>query len=157
MIRGLRALIFIINREFILIGWMVVYLVSYPVYSFSLPIYSFWCMDEFGWDLFVIGEGGSRKVLVPEEDKYNDSMIPLRKFRKYEAEAWETGTRHSDDTYDTKPRWQLPPKSHAESAVGSNINTWPHLSKVHELSFDDFDHIFPLLLKSTPSSCLSTS
>ncbi|KZP21641.1 glycosyltransferase family 2 protein [Athelia psychrophila] len=119
---GLQALVFVIHREFMLIGWMVVYLISYPVYSFFLPIYSFWCMDEFGWGntRLVIGEGGSRKVLVPEEDKYDDSMIPLKKFSEYEAEAWETGTRHSDDTYDTKPRSQLPPKSHAESAASYN-------------------------------------
>ena len=39
-------------------------------------------MDEFGWGntRLVIGEGGSKKVLVNEEDKYDDSMIPLKKF-----------------------------------------------------------------------------
>jgi len=32
-------------------------------------------------------------------------MIPLKKFSEYEAEAWETGTHHSDDTgYDSKSR-----------------------------------------------------
>lgn len=65
-----------------LVGWMIVYLISYPVYSFFLPIYSFWCMDEFGWGntRLVIGEGGSKKILVNEDEKYDDSMIPLKKF-----------------------------------------------------------------------------
>lgn len=84
-----------------LVGWMVVYLISYvhqlqdnvrnlvlnfhnsyPVYSFLLPVYSFWCMDEFGWGntRLVIGEGTSKKVMINEDEKFDDSMIPLKKF-----------------------------------------------------------------------------
>jgi chitin synthase len=96
----LEALIFIIRREFMLVGWMIVYLIScvlqlrnerrlvltfhnrYPVYSFLLPIYSFWCMDEFGWGntRLVIGEGTSKKVMINEDEKFDESMIPLKKF-----------------------------------------------------------------------------
>ena len=81
-----------------LVGWMVVYLISYvcyrehtvvltlhhsyPVYSFLLPVYSFWCMDEFGWGntRLVIGEGNSKKVIMNEDEKFDESMIPLKKF-----------------------------------------------------------------------------
>jgi len=64
-------------------------------------------MDEFGWGntRLVIGEGKDKKVIVNDDEKFDDSMIPLKKFSEYEAEAWETGTRHSDDTgYDSKSR-----------------------------------------------------
>ncbi|KAI0268292.1 glycosyltransferase family 2 protein [Gloeopeniophorella convolvens] len=106
---GLQALIFIIRREFMLVGWMVVYLISYPVYSFLLPVYSFWCMDEFGWGntRLVVGEGNSKKVIMNEDEKFDDSMIPLKKFSEYEAEAWETGSHRSQETHHTglsKPR-----------------------------------------------------
>jgi hypothetical protein len=39
-------------------------------------------MDEFGWGntRLVIGEGNSKKILVNEDEKYDDSMIPLKKF-----------------------------------------------------------------------------
>lgn len=79
---GLQALIFIIKREFMLVGWMVVYILSYPVYSFLLPVYSFWRMDDFGWGntRLVIGEGNNKKVLINEDEKFDDSMIPLKKF-----------------------------------------------------------------------------
>ena len=79
---GLQALIFIIKREFMLVGWMVVYILSYPVYSFFLPIYSFWCMDDFSWGntRLVIGEGNNKKVIMNDDEKYDDSMIPLKKF-----------------------------------------------------------------------------
>ena len=54
----------------------------YPVYSFLLPVYSFWCMDEFGWGntRLVIGEGSSKKVMINEDEKFDESMIPLKKF-----------------------------------------------------------------------------
>jgi len=115
---GLQAIIFILKREFMLCGWLVVYLLSYPVYSFFLPVYSFWCMDEFGWGntRLVIGEGKDKKVIINEDEKFDDSMIPLKKFSEYEAEAWETGTRHSDETgYSSKPHSRLPPRSREES------------------------------------------
>ncbi|KAJ3996161.1 chitin synthase [Lentinula boryana] len=99
-------LIFILKREFMLIGWMIVYLLSYPIYSFFLPVYSFWCMDEFGWGntRLVIGEGKDKKVIVNDDDKFEESMIPLKKFSEYEAEAWDTGSRHSNETGYSKPR-----------------------------------------------------
>jgi chitin synthase len=52
------------------------------VYSFFLPVYSFWCMDEFGWGntRLVIGEGKDKKVIINEDEKFDDSMIPLKKF-----------------------------------------------------------------------------
>lgn len=103
---GLQALIFIIKREFMLVGWMVVYLLSYPVYSFFLPIYSFWCMDDFSWGntRIVIGDGGNKKVVMNEDERFDESMIPLKKFSDYEAEAWENGSHRSDETGLTKPR-----------------------------------------------------
>jgi chitin synthase len=105
---GMQLLIFLIKREFMLMGWMIVYLLSYPIYSFFLPIYSFWCMDEFGWGntRLVIGEGKDKKVIISDDDKFDESMIPLKKFSEYEAEAWETGSRHSDETGYSKPHTQ---------------------------------------------------
>ncbi|PPQ66863.1 hypothetical protein CVT24_008571 [Panaeolus cyanescens] len=119
---GLQAIIFIIKREFMLVGWMIVYILSYPVYSFFLPVYSFWCMDEFSWGntRVVIGEGKDKKVITNEDEKFDESMIPLKKFSEYEAEAWETGTRHSDETgYDSKHHTQ------SQSQAGRSRNGSP--------------------------------
>jgi hypothetical protein len=45
-------------------------------------VYSFWCMDDFGWGntRLVIGEGNNKKVLMNEDEKFDESMIPLKKF-----------------------------------------------------------------------------
>ncbi|KAF9443985.1 glycosyltransferase family 2 protein [Macrolepiota fuliginosa MF-IS2] len=118
VVYGLQAIIFILKREFMLVGWMVVYILSYPVYSFFLPVYSFWCMDEFSWGntRVVVGEGKEKKVLMSEEEKFDESMIPLKKFSEYEAEAWETGSRRSEDTgYESKSRSRHGGRSREES------------------------------------------
>lgn len=44
-IYGLQAIIFILNRRFEMIGWMVVYIIGIPIWSLFLPLYSFWHMD----------------------------------------------------------------------------------------------------------------
>lgn len=93
-----------------LVGWMVVYLISYvpqlqdnirnlvltfrnsyPIYSFLLPVYSFWCMDEFGWGntRLVIGEGTSKKVMINDDEKFDESMIPLKKFSGMAFYLWK--------------------------------------------------------------------
>lgn len=109
---GLQALIFIIRREFMLVGWMVVYLISYPIYSFFLPIYSFWRMDEFGWGntRIVLDDGGSKKIIANNNDmKFNESMIPYKKYSTYEAETW--GDNGSGNSYGP------PPEFNQESSV----------------------------------------
>ena len=54
----------------------------YPVYSFFLPLYSFWSMDDFSWGntRIVIGEGKDKKVIVQDDEGFDESMIPLKKF-----------------------------------------------------------------------------
>lgn len=44
-IYGLQAIIFLLNRKFEMIGWMIVYIIGIPIWSFFLPLYSFWHMD----------------------------------------------------------------------------------------------------------------
>jgi chitin synthase len=95
---GLQALIFILKREFMLIGWMVVYILacvlcpqvqdksdgfSFPIYSVFLPIYSFWSMDDFSWGSTrkVIGEGNNKTIVYEDDMPYDDSMIPMKSFK----------------------------------------------------------------------------
>jgi chitin synthase len=61
---GLQAIIFILKRQWQHIGWMIIYIIAFPIYSFVLPIYSFWKQDDFSWGntRIVIGEKGSKYV-----------------------------------------------------------------------------------------------
>ena len=61
----------------------MIYLLAYPIYSFFLPVYSFWHMDDFSWGntRIVVGEKGNKKIIAGTDDEpYDDSMIPLKKF-----------------------------------------------------------------------------
>ncbi|KAG1889886.1 chitin synthase-domain-containing protein [Suillus subluteus] len=110
---GLQALIFIIKHEFMLVGWMVVYLLLYTVYSFFLPIYLFWCMDDFSWGNMhiVIGDRGNKKVVMKEDEHFDKLMITLKKFSNYEADTWENGPHRSDETELPTSLTVLPPTS----------------------------------------------
>ncbi|KAF8324620.1 chitin synthase [Cantharellus anzutake] len=116
VVYGLQAVIFILKREFMLVGWLIIYIISYPVYSFFLPLYSFWCMDDFSWGntRVVVGEGNNKKIVIDDDETYDDSMIPLKRFSEYEAEAWET---RSHMTEHPRPR---SPSNQAASQLRSD-------------------------------------
>lgn len=90
-IYGLQAIIFILKRRWQHIGWMIVYLLAYPIYGFALPVYSFWHMDDFAWGntRVVVGEKGGKKIIASsEEERFSDSII-LKK--RWEQHAQEKG------------------------------------------------------------------
>lgn len=95
-IYGLQALIFIFHRKFEHIGWMFVYLLAIPIFSFILPLYSFWKMDDFSWGntRLVMGESG-KTVVIHDEGKFDPSSIPLKTWQEYENELWERGSNKS--------------------------------------------------------------
>ncbi|CAO1621032.1 unnamed protein product [Sympodiomycopsis kandeliae] len=95
-IYGLQAFIFILNRKFEMIGWMVVYIIGIPIWSFFLPLYSFWHMDDFSWGntRVVTGEQG-QKVVVHDEGKFDPAEIPLQTWQDYENELWERNSARS--------------------------------------------------------------
>lgn len=127
---------------------------SYPVYSFFLPIYSFWSMDDFSWGntRVVVGEGKDKVVQMPEDEYFDDSMIPLKKFSgasnmslpdtlleltfapglrspsDYENEVWEKTSRqdsgsYAGSDYGSQREAPRPRTKVAPSIAGSGYNT----------------------------------
>ncbi|KAH7137132.1 family 2 glycosyltransferase [Dactylonectria estremocensis] len=96
-IYGLQAIIFILRRKWEMVGWMILYILAIPVFSFGLPLYSFWHMDDFAWGntRVVAGESG-KKVVVSDEGKFDPASIPRKKWEEYQAELWETQTARDD-------------------------------------------------------------
>lgn len=93
-IYGLQAVIFILRRKWEMVGWMIVYILALPIFSFGLPLYSFWYMDDFSWGntRIVTGEKG-RKVVVTDEGKFDPDSIPKKKWEEYQVELWEAQTQ----------------------------------------------------------------
>ncbi|KAJ4300526.1 hypothetical protein N0V88_003204 [Collariella sp. IMI 366227] len=82
---GLQALIFILKRQWQHIGWMIIYILAYPVYSFILPIYSFWNQDNFSWGntRIVIGESGKKQVIAVDDEGFDPRSVPLQRWDDY--------------------------------------------------------------------------
>ena len=96
-IYGLQAIIFILHRKWEMIGWMILYILAIPIFSFALPLYSFWHMDDFSWGntRVVTGEKG-RKIVITDEGKFDPASIPHKKWEEYQAELWEAQTMRDD-------------------------------------------------------------
>ncbi|KAJ2089739.1 hypothetical protein IW138_003195 [Coemansia sp. RSA 986] len=91
-IYGVQAIIFILRREWQHIGWMIIYLLAYPLWSCILPIYSFWHMDDFSWGntRVVVGDG-KRKLIVADDKAFDPESIPQRRWSEYEADLTSAG------------------------------------------------------------------
>lgn len=84
---GLQAVIFILKRQWQHIGWMLIYLLAFPIYSFILPIYSFWNQDNFTWGntRIVIGEKGNKQIVALEDEGFDPRSVPLQRWDDYAA------------------------------------------------------------------------
>ncbi|KAJ5776612.1 uncharacterized protein N7511_001623 [Penicillium nucicola] len=82
---GLQAIIFIVKRQWQHIGWMLIYLLAFPIYNFILPLYSFWRQDDFTWGntRVVIGEKGDKRVIAVEDEPFDPRSIPLQRWDDY--------------------------------------------------------------------------
>lgn len=83
---GLQAVIFLVKRQWQHIGWMIIYILAYPIWSFVLPVYSFWKQDDFSWGntRIVIGEKGMKKIVATEGDEgFDPRSVPLQRWDDY--------------------------------------------------------------------------
>jgi chitin synthase len=82
---GLQALIFIIKRQWQHVGWMIIYILAFPIYSLALPMYSFWKQDDFSWGntRVVIGEQGTKQVLTTDDEGFDPKAIPMMRWDDY--------------------------------------------------------------------------
>ncbi|KAJ1953181.1 hypothetical protein EC988_003138, partial [Linderina pennispora] len=97
-IYGLQAIIFILKRQWQHIGWMIIYLFAYPLWSFFIPVYAFWHMDDFSWGntRIVVGEDGKRQIFVKDEEPFDPSEIPMKTWAEYESEIFERQRQMQD-------------------------------------------------------------
>lgn len=96
-IYGLQAIIFIVRRKWEMVGWMIIYMLATPVFSFALPLIAFWNMDDFSWGntRMVTGEKG-KQIVVSDEGKFDPDSIPKKKWEEYQAELWDAQTQRDD-------------------------------------------------------------
>ncbi|KAI1436637.1 glycosyltransferase family 2 protein [Xylaria sp. CBS 124048] len=134
-IYGLQAIIFILRRRWEMVGWLILYVIAIPVFSFGLPLYAFWHMDDFNWGntRVVAGEKG-KKVVISDEGKFDPASIPRKRWEEYQAELWDAQTSKEDTrsevsgfSYATKPGMNpaVSEYNHAQSRAGSTVGMIP--------------------------------
>ncbi|KAG2230309.1 hypothetical protein INT48_001075 [Thamnidium elegans] len=96
LILGLPAVLIVMtSRKLVYVGWMLIYLISLPIWNFVLPSYAYWHFDDFTW-------GETRKVEGQEakenhgdkEGEFDSSQIVMKKWSEYEKERKQ---RESDE------------------------------------------------------------
>ncbi|TGJ86874.1 hypothetical protein E0Z10_g1901 [Xylaria hypoxylon] len=154
-IYGLQAVIFILRRKWEMIGWLILYILAIPVFTFGLPLYSFWHMDDFNWGntRVVAGEKG-QKVVISDEGKFDPASIPRKRWEEYQAELWDAQTSKEDTrsevsgfSYATKPGMNVAASEyyHPQSRAGSTVGILPpydmkNASHLSRMSFAPTDN-----------------
>ncbi|KAI8379313.1 chitin synthase-domain-containing protein [Radiomyces spectabilis] len=118
---GLQALIFIMKRQWQHIGWMIIYIFAIPIFSFFIPIYAFWHFDDFSWGNTRVVVGDKKKqIIVTDDEKFDEKMIPLKRWAQYEMELWESKTARSYD--DVRSRYTDSKRSSLQSVEESHVD-----------------------------------
>ncbi|KAF8913155.1 glycosyltransferase family 2 protein [Gymnopilus junonius] len=95
------VLIVVTSRKIAYVGWMLVYLISLPIWNGILPSYAFWHFDDFSW-------GETRKVAGGDkggdhgdkEGEFDSSHIVMKRWAEFERDRrWKSGTQSRDSTY----------------------------------------------------------
>lgn len=101
IILGLPGLLIVVtSRKVAYVGWMLVYLLSLPIWNFVLPVYAFWHFDDFTWGQTrkVSGDKGGNHG--DKEGEFDSSRIVMKRWAEFERERrWRGGTQSRDSTY----------------------------------------------------------
>lgn len=140
---GLQAIIFIIKRQWQHVGWMIIYILAFPIYSFILPIYSFWRQDDFSWGntRIVIGEKGNKQLVAVDDEGFDPRSIPLQRWDDYAAANNIPGRRglvgpnsekgihstYDDDGYEMNDMQSVYSSVKPASTIMSNMHHISHM------------------------------
>jgi chitin synthase len=143
VVYGLQAVIFIIKRQWQHIGWMIIYIMAFPIFSFILPVYSFWKQDDFSWGntRVVIGEQGVKKQVVTTDDEgFDPRSIPMQRWDEYALANSLPGRRglagqsekvgqsaYEDDGYEMNDMQSVYSSVKPASTIMSNMHHISHM------------------------------
>ncbi|PFH62534.1 hypothetical protein XA68_13116 [Ophiocordyceps unilateralis] len=113
LILGLPGVLIIVTaHSWSYVVWMLIYLLSLPVWNFVLPTYAFWKFDDFSWgDTRKTAGESSKKGGHEDEGEFDSSKITMKRWAEFEREK-----RSRSVSY-----WN----ARENAAVGSNTWTIP--------------------------------
>ncbi|KAJ7056919.1 glycosyltransferase family 2 protein, partial [Mycena amicta] len=91
-------LIVITSRKIAYIGWMLIYLLSLPIWNGILPAYAFWHFDDFSWGQTRKVAGGAKDHTGDKEGEFDSSHIVMKRWAEFERERrWRSGTTSREE------------------------------------------------------------
>ncbi|KAF1959216.1 chitin synthase 4 [Byssothecium circinans] len=88
LILGLPAVLIVVTaHRWSYVAWMLVYLLSLPIWNFVLPTYAFWKFDDFSWgDTRKTAGEKTKKAGLEYEGEFDSSKITMKRWHDFEAE-----------------------------------------------------------------------
>ncbi|KAI0257240.1 chitin synthase-domain-containing protein [Lactifluus subvellereus] len=126
VILGLPGLLIVITtRKIAYVGWMLVYLLSLPIWNGILPAYAFWHFDDFSWGQTrqVSGDKGGNHG--DKEGEFDSSNIVMKRWAEFERERrWKSGAQSRDSTY-YDPKINSPKRNRQSSVSNTDTGATP--------------------------------
>ncbi|KIJ66533.1 glycosyltransferase family 2 protein [Hydnomerulius pinastri MD-312] len=102
------VLIVVTSRKIAYVGWMVIYLVSLPIWNGLLPAYAFWHFDDFSWGQTRQIAGDKGGAHDDKEGEFDSSHIVMKRWAEFERDRrWKNGVQSRDSTFDRSNRYSM--------------------------------------------------
>ncbi|KAK0730504.1 glycosyltransferase family 2 protein [Lasiosphaeris hirsuta] len=88
LILGLPAVLIIVTaHSWSYVVWMLIYLLSLPVWNFILPTYAFWKFDDFSWgETRKTATEKTKKAGIEYEGEFDSSKITMKRWAEFERD-----------------------------------------------------------------------
>ncbi|XP_044714851.1 chitin synthase domain-containing protein [Hirsutella rhossiliensis] len=94
LILGLPGVLIIVTaHSWSYVIWMLIYLLSLPIWNFVLPTYAFWKFDDFSWgDTRKTAGEKSKKGGHENQGEFDSSKITMKRWAEFEREKRSKNT-----------------------------------------------------------------
>jgi len=104
------------------VGWMLLYLLSLPIWNFVLPSYAMWHFDDFSWGETRKVQGSGKDDHGHKDGEFDSTSVPLKHWAEYEKER--LGIRTNSVYSPGSLHYSSPNlKSGSQTSLGNNPNS----------------------------------
>ncbi|KAK8164211.1 chitin synthase-domain-containing protein [Phyllosticta citrichinensis] len=116
LILGLPAVLIVLTaHRWSYVAWMMIYLVSLPIWNFVLPTYAYWKFDDFSWgDTRKTAGEKTKKAGIEYEGEFDSSKITMKRWTDFEAERRLRGSTTGWTQQTSSAGWASAQQQHSQ-------------------------------------------
>ena len=121
LILGLPAVLIVLTaHRWSYVLWMLIYLVSLPIWNFVLPMNAYWKFDDFSWgDTRKTAGEKTKKAGIEYEGEFDSSKISMKRWGDFEKGKMscnaQSGRKYTD--HDAERRMRAPASGWSQQAT----------------------------------------